>query len=201
MLLPIITCSPYNSTRIASFPLELRPAVHTMQSLLSLYLLSTCIICTFVLSFGLTHISNHHCYAGVCGEWLFPTEARRHVAVWYAWLAISLGFLSLRALRPGVRKLTSMHLRLWVPLMDKRLTVGGLMWVMWQSVLYGILVGIWWPRLDEYFQNRGKTGDGQRLSGNGLLASVALSGHLADVTMGLVLLPVTRYVILSKECH
>lgn len=158
-----------------------------MQRLLCLWLLLITILCTFGLSYGLTYRSNHHCYAGVCGSWLFPTQARRHVIVWYSWLSISVAFLSLRALVPKVRKFTSMQTGVWVPLMGKRLTLGGLMLVMWQCVLYGILVGIWWPRLDDYFQERG-----EGLPGNALVAFVAQSGHLADVTTGLVLLPVTR---------
>lgn len=31
------------------------------------------------------------------------------------------------------------------------------------------------------------------MSGNNALAAIALTGHFADVTMGMVLLPVSRY--------
>lgn len=70
-----------------------------------------------------------------------------------------------------------------------KLTIGGLVLVLWQTTLYAVLLVNWWPDLRRYFTRRG---DG--LAGNITIAFVAQSGHLADVTMGLVLLPVTRYV-------
>ncbi|KAH9206406.1 hypothetical protein DL95DRAFT_487489 [Leptodontidium sp. 2 PMI_412] len=52
---------------------------------------------TFGLSIGLTYRSDQHCYAGTCGEWLFPLQARLHVVVWYCWLGISVTVLAVRA--------------------------------------------------------------------------------------------------------
>lgn len=76
--------------------------------------------------------------------------------------------------------------------MSTKITVGGVSLVIWQSVLYAVLLVNWWPELRRYFTHRG-----HGLPGNLLVALVAQSGHLADVTMGLVLLPVTRYVALG----
>lgn len=63
--------------------------MHSYTPRTCLWPLTGAVIGAFMLSIGLTFRSNHHCYAGVCGEWLFPLQARLHVAVWYAWLAIS----------------------------------------------------------------------------------------------------------------
>lgn len=68
-----------------------------------------------------------------------------------------------------------------------KMTVGGLVLVLWQTSLYAVLLVNWWPELRRYFTRRG-----EGLPGNITVAFVAQSGHLADVTMGLVLLPVTR---------
>ena len=48
-------------------------------------------------------------------------------------------------------------------------------------------------RLRDYFQQRG-----EGLPGNNIVAAIALTGHLADVTMGMVLLPVSRHSALAS---
>ena len=68
--------------------------------------------------------------------------------------------------------------------------------ILWIGALYGIITSIWWARLHEYFDNRGR--EGGLTSGNGLVAGVALTGHYADVTMGMVLLPVARHSALAS---
>lgn len=159
------------------------------QRLLCLWLLLTCVCITFGLSLGLTWRSDHFCYAGVCGSWLFPRHARLHVGLWYLWLLLSVLFLTLRATQPSVRRLTSSTLGLTIPLLEVQVTLGGLILVLWQALLYSALLGVWWPKLEDYFAKRGAG-----LPGNLAIAFVAQSGHLADVTMGMVLLPITRYV-------
>lgn len=79
-----------------------------------------------------------------------------------------------------------------LPNVPAKITVGGIALVLWQAVLYSVLLLNWWPELRRYFTHRG-----HGLPGNLLVAFVAQSGHLADVTMGLVLLPVTRYVVVG----
>ena len=148
---------------------------------------------TFSLSIGLTYRSDHYCYAGTCGEWLFPLQARLHVVVWYMWISLSVVFLALRAFQPSVRNSVATPVGLKVPLMGKQLRLSGLLLVSWVLCLYGILISIWWVRLRDYFQDRG-----QGLPGNNIVAAVALTGHLADVTTGMVLLPVSRHSALSS---
>lgn len=148
---------------------------------------------TFALSIGLTYLSNHRCYAGTCGEWLFPLQARIHVVCWYVWLSISIGLLGLRAFQVRVRNFVATPLGLRVPLVGKTLRVSGVLLVFWVLVLYGTLIGLWWARLRNYFQARG-----EGLPGNDILAAIALTGHVADVTMGMLLLPVSRHSALAS---
>jgi hypothetical protein len=152
---------------------------------------------TFAVSIGLTFRSNNHCYAGTCGEWLFPLQARLHVMVWYCWLSISTTFLAIRAFHPTMRK----HLRHHftdekLPIIGKHLGVSGIYVFLWIISLYGIIVGIWWTRLNQYFEERGIAGG--VTSGNARLAAIALTGHLCDVTFGMALIPISRHSALAS---
>jgi hypothetical protein len=148
---------------------------------------------TFALSIGLTYRSNHFCYAATCGEWLFPLQVRLHVVVWYMWISLTLAFLALRIFQPSIWSLTSKSLEVRVPLLQKQLRIGGLLLVLWIAALYGIVISIWWVQLRDYFSKRG-----EGLPGNNAVAAVALVGHLADITMGMVLLPVSRHSALGS---
>lgn len=162
-----------------------------------LWPLAVSLLLCFSLSIALTFRSDRHCYAGVCGEWLFPFQARLHVVVWYCWISLSVTVMALRALRPSVQlRLQRQHFDRKFPLLRKRLTTGGALMFLWVLVLYGIVTGIWWLRLQDYFATRGQ--EGGLSKGNTLLAAVALTGHYADVTMGMVLLPVARNSALAS---
>lgn len=162
-----------------------------------LYPLTGSLLITFGLSIALTFRSNHHCYAGTCGEWLFPLQARLHVIVWYFWISISVTFLAIRAFHPKLRLVLRqplVHGKL--PVIGKQLAVSGCLAFVWIISLYGIIVGIWWVRLRDYFGARGR--DGGIFNGNNKLAAVALTGHLCDVTMGMVLIPISRHSALAS---
>ncbi|KAH7327415.1 hypothetical protein BKA65DRAFT_566857 [Rhexocercosporidium sp. MPI-PUGE-AT-0058] len=152
---------------------------------------------TFGLSIGLTYRSDHHCYAGTCGEWLFPLQARLHVVVWYCWLGISVTVLAVRAFHPTMQKfLRRGLLSRKIPFIAKHLPASGLLVLLWIISLYGIIIGIWWVRLDSYFTKRGV--EGGVFSGNKRLAAIALTGHLCDVTMGMAILPISRHSALAS---
>ncbi|KAL8698611.1 MAG: hypothetical protein Q9224_001775 [Gallowayella concinna] len=68
--------------------------------------------------------------------------------------------------------------------------------LLWILTLYAVIAGIWWPRLHQYFVDRGITGGIQR--GGDSLAAIALTGHLCDVTMGMVLIPISRHSALAS---
>ena len=55
---------------------------------------------------------------------------------------------------------------------------------------------MWWSRLRDYFEERGRAGAVG--NGNGRLAAIALTGHVCDVTMGMVLVPVSRHSALAS---
>lgn len=162
-----------------------------------LWPLTGSLIASFGLSIVLTFRSNHHCYAGVCGETLFPLQARLHVVVWYCWIALSVTLLALRAFHPSIRAILQSHLiEVQLPIIGKSLTFSGALVAFWILCLYGIVTGIWWLRLQDYFVTRGQ--EGRLIAGNSLLAAIALTGHYADITMGMVLLPVARNSALSS---
>lgn len=140
---------------------------------------------TFALSIGLTFRSNHHCYAGTCGEWLFPLQARIHVVIWYVWISLSVTCLGLRAFHPQMRRFLRQSLfQDKIPVLGKHFAVSGLIIMAWISLLYGAIVGVWWVELRDYFSQRGCQGG--VCTGNYRLAAIALTGHLCDVTMGMV---------------
>ena len=141
-----------------------------------LWPLTGSLIASFALSLGLTFRSDHHCFAGTCGEWLFPLQARLHVTVWYCWLSLSVTILALRAFHPSLRR--GLHKQLYtdqLPVIRKSVTISGVLISFWVLSLYGILVGIWWLRLQGYFVTRGEQGG--MMSGNRRVAAVALTGQ------------------------
>ena len=162
-----------------------------------LYPLTAGLLLTFALSISLTFRSDHHCYAATCGEWLFPLQARLHVVIWYCWISLFVGFLAVRAFSSDLRRfLRRPLLDRQLPIVRRQVSVSGLLAVVWVLALYGIIAGVWWVRLRDYFVERGRTKG--ILKGNQTLAAVALVGHLCDVTMGMVLIPISRHSALAS---
>jgi len=191
--------------------------MHRITPRTCLWPLTGAIIASFALSIGLTFRSDHHCYAGVCGEWLFPLQTRIHVIVWYSWLSISvrrpvahtsglalssntskkITVLAIRAFSPPMRAILSRPLmQRRISLLGTQLVLSSILVALWIALLYGVIVGTWWNRLETYFQHRGQQSG--IFEGNNRLAAIALTGHLADVTMGMVLIPVSRHSALSS---
>lgn len=154
---------------------------------------------TFALSIGLTFRSNskEHCFAGTCGESLFPLQARLHVLIWYLWISISVVWLGIRAFHPSLRQVLRHHLlKNKLPVLGKHLALSGVLIILWILLLYGAVVGIWWVQLRDYFVARGDAGGVQ--DGNYRLAAIALTGHVCDITTGMVLLPISRHSALAS---
>ena len=93
-------------------------------------------------------------------------------------------FFAVRAFQPQLRRFLRRRLfNCRLPLVGERLAISGLLGFIWIISLYGIILGVWWIRLRDYFVDRGqKSGV---LEGNHRLAAIALTGHLCDVTMGI----------------
>ncbi|KAL8859967.1 MAG: hypothetical protein Q9178_003516 [Gyalolechia marmorata] len=68
--------------------------------------------------------------------------------------------------------------------------------VSWVITLYAIIIGVWWPRLQDYFVDR-SLAEGIQHGGN-KLAAIALTGHMCDVTMGMALVPISRHSALAS---
>ena len=133
----------------------------------------------------------------MAGEWLFPLQARLHVVLWYLWISISVTFLAVRAFSARLRSILRYPLFAnKLPYLGKHLTLSGALLLMWVALLYGSVVGIWWIPARDYFFNRGRQ-SGVSV-GNGRLAAIALTGHFCDVSMGMVLLPISRHSALSS---
>lgn len=92
----------------------------------------------------------------------------------------------MRAFSPELRRV----LRLPAPGLGKYVAVSGLLVGVWIVALYGALIGVWWWRLRDYFVARGRE--------NGTLAAIALLGHLCDVTLEMVLVPISRHSALAS---
>ncbi len=120
-----------------------------------------------------------------------------HVILWYSWISISVTFLAIRAFSPRLRSILHRPLLTrQLPYLAKHLTVSGASLVLWVAVLYGSVVGIWWIRIRDYFDTRGRQNG--VFAGNERLAAIALTGHFCDVSMGMVLLPISRHSALSS---
>lgn len=155
------------------------------------------LLVTFGLSIGLTFRSDHHCYAGTCGEWLFPLQARLHVVVWYVWLSVTVTFLAVRAFHPQMQKLLAKPVFQYrLPVVNRAITAGASIMILWVLTLYAVIVGVWWTRLQTYFVGRSAAG-GIKDGGNEL-AAIALTGHMCDVTMGMALVPISRHSALGS---
>ncbi|KAL9125205.1 MAG: hypothetical protein Q9217_005553 [Psora testacea] len=76
------------------------------------------------------------------------------------------------------------------------MSTGACLMVLWIICLYGIVVGVWWIRLRDYFRERNAAAGIRK--GADRLAAVALTGHVCDITMGMVLLPVSRHSALAS---
>ncbi|KAL8848280.1 MAG: hypothetical protein Q9221_006679 [Calogaya cf. arnoldii] len=101
------------------------------------------------------------------------------------------------AFHPELQKVLAKQIcRRKLPVLNRGLTVGAAVMVSWIVTLYAIIVGVWWPQLQEYFVDRSLAGGIQ--NGGNRLAAIALTGHLCDVTMGMALVPISRHSALAS---
>ena len=162
-----------------------------------LWPLAASLVITFGLSIGLTFRSDQWCYAATCGESLFPLQARLHVIIWYLWLSVSVTVLAVRAFHPEMQKALARPLTKYkLPLLGRHISIGGFVMGLWIISLYGIVIGVWWIRLRDYFNYRDNIAG--IYHGGDRLAAIAMTGHVCDITMGMVLLPISRHSALAS---
>lgn len=117
--------------------------------------------------------------------------------IWYFWLSISVTVLAVRAFHPEMQKALARHItKRRLPILERHISIGGLTMVLWIVSLYGIVVGVWWIRLRDYFNQRNNVAG--IFHGSNRLAAIALTGHMCDITMGMVLLPISRHSALAS---
>lgn len=166
-----------------------------LEALLLLLLLIFCAGFTL----GLTYAP---CYSSLCSEDFFPLPTRIHCASYYGMLASVGCFLLLRMFSPLCRSISEYYLtRRRVPILDKRISVGGLALTVWLVGLTVATTGFWVGPEYSFWglrTNPLRWPDAQtRLTVTGII------GHHADIFLGLVLIPVSRNSILGRvfELH
>ena len=153
----------------------------------------------FVVSLGPTlGLTYAPCYSGLCVEALFPFEARVHIASFYGMLAAAALALMLRAYSAPVRRLSEAYVvRTPVPILDQRVTAGGVLLALWLVGLILATTGFWVQPQLEVYRERARTA-GVQLAGTVSLAITAVIGHHADMAVGLLILPVARSSLLGR---
>ncbi|KAK1625532.1 hypothetical protein BDP81DRAFT_464023 [Colletotrichum phormii] len=131
---------------------------------------------TFVISSaGTIALTFAPCYATFCSEDYFEFETRLHLLVYFGLVAGFGCFLLLRSYTTWAHTLSSYHL-LRMPLGGKRITVGGL------------LAYFWGFRADPLGWASAKL----------KLTITGVTGHYADILLGLLVIPVSRKSLLGR---
>ena len=137
------------------------------------------------------------CYNGMCVERYFPKEARIHIATYYALIVLIAVVLAIRASFRPIRRLSNTHVfNAVVPILGKRLSIGGLLLITSIAAVTFGSIGFWYPAEYDYWNARGAlvdwTTDTYRVVWTGI------TGHWCDIWIGLLILPVSRNSILGR---
>ena len=142
------------------------------------------------------------CYASLCSEEFFPYPTRVHIAGYYA-LVASIGcVLFLRATSSSWHAVSTTYLtRRKVPVLQKRISVGGLALATWVLGITVATTGFWVSPELEFWKLR--TEALQWADAEVRLAVTGIIGHHCDIILGLLLIPVSRTSILGRvfELH
>ena len=148
---------------------------------------------------GLTYAP---CFASLCSEDFFPYSTRVHIAGYYGLLASVGCFLLLRAYSPLWHSVSTIYLtKREVPVLKKRISVGGLALALWIVGITLATTAFWVsPELNFWALRTDALhwADAQvRLGVTGII------GHHCDILLGLVIIPVSRNSILGRifELH
>lgn len=163
-----------------------------------LVLLVTLIVSTGV-TLGLTYAP---CYASLCSESYLPYETRLHVITFYSMLASTGCLLFLRATSQKAGRASQFYLiHHEVPVLRKRISLGGTAVSVWLVGLILATTGFWAQPLLEYWAIRTVPLDWATAKIR--LAVTGIIGHHADLLLGLVIIPVSRNSLLGQafELH
>lgn len=165
----------------------------TMRRLIETALLFGTILASAALSIALTRIP---CYATICPEEHFSFETTLHIAVYYGTLAIVGIILLLRTHITSVRSLMGTHLAGRIPLLGRRVTLGGFLVAIWVVGLTGGVTAFWLPTLLQFWETR--TDPVNWLSAKIKLTVSSVTGHYADILFGLLLIPTSRFSLVGR---
>ncbi|KAG4283258.1 hypothetical protein FPRO06_09931 [Fusarium proliferatum] len=130
------------------------------------------------------------CYATLCSEEYFPFETRVHLITYYGFLILTTFFFVLRQYSQTARSLSGFHLFHQLPLLGKRITLGGLLFFVWILAVVGAPTALWLPAQDQFW---GLRADPLNWSSAKLLLTITgVTGHYAGILLGLLIIPVSR---------
>lgn len=159
----------------------------------TLTLFALLIVC-WAFTLGLTWAS---CYAQVCPERYHPLATRMHIVAYYALLASILFALLFRASSRTARHLSQRKLTTCeLPLLRKRITVGGLTLACWITGVVFATTAFWAQPLIDYWT--AKCAPIDWLSEVPKLVVTGVFAHHADIALGLLLLPIGRNSLLGR---
>ncbi|KAF3797697.1 hypothetical protein GCG54_00011729 [Colletotrichum gloeosporioides] len=135
------------------------------------------------------------CYATLCPEDFFSFESRIHVAIFYGMLGAVILLLLLGSSFRAVERSGNLTLISSLPLIHKRVTLGGLTVVVWIACATMATTAMWLPAHWRYWGER--TDPLNWMSAKIALTVTGVTGHYADILLGLSIVPVSRNSLLG----
>lgn len=136
------------------------------------------------------------CYATICTEDYFSVETTIHIAVYYSTLAVISLALLLRAHVPTVRSAMGSQIAAELPMVGKRVTAGGLLTCLWILGLAACTTIFWQPTHLRFWGARADPLDW--VSAKMALTATGVTAHYADILLGLLLIPTSRYSLVGR---
>ncbi|CAG9989230.1 unnamed protein product [Clonostachys byssicola] len=165
-----------------------------MAHLASLVAVLILIIASASLAIGLTYLP---CYATICSEDYFPFETRLHIATYYGLLVAGSCLLLLQSSTQFGRSLSRSHLSPVVPILGKRITVGGLTISLLVISATLATTSFWLPAHLNFWGAR--TDPLEWDTAKIRLTVTGITGHYADILLGLLLIPVSRNSLVGQS--
>lgn len=161
------------------------------------FLQTTTLIVTTLASAAVSLVMMHFsCYATVCPEDYFSYETRLHVIIYYCFLSLTLCLLAIRSYSPPVRSFTNMQPLAELPLAGNRFTLGETFMTIWILIMtFGPTI-YWFPTHWDFWGLR--TDHLSWLSAKIQLTITGVTGHYADVLLGLLIIPVSRNSLVGQ---
>lgn len=165
-----------------------------MENLGYLLILVLLLVVSAGFTIGLTYAP---CFASLCSEEFFPYATRIHIAGYYAMVASIGVFLLTRAYVSWVRTISSTYvIRRELPILKKRVSLGGLTLSVWIVALTVATTGFWVDPEETFWALR--TDPLKWPDAKIRLAVTGIIGHHCDIILGLLVIPVSRNSILGR---